>query len=182
MVYLDYSATTPVDSAVIRTFFKACKEYKKRGYDKHIFINSFPHIILSGEDFNLFMNKHYDLMEKMVIEILERPDIDLKVQRDKIYISKKHNFLLAMDDFGSRNNDFNDIYVIQPDIIKIDRGLVTDITNNKENQEVVQRLFDICSEKGIKLLAEGIETKEEYDYFVNLGVDYAQGYYISKPA
>lgn len=163
------------------TFFLATKAFRERGYEGHLFINSFPNIFLNEEDLFLFIKTNNDILENIVIEILENPSLDSIAHKKKILMSREFNSLLALDDFGTGNNGFNSIESVCPNIIKIDKSLVTDIPNNPTNQETISSLFQICKATNIKLLAEGVETEEEYNYFKNIGVDYIQGYYISKP-
>ena len=58
------------------TFFKALQEYQKRNYKEKLFINSFPHVHLSKTDLSEIISHHKDTLNKVVIEILEYPDLD----------------------------------------------------------------------------------------------------------
>ena len=68
-----------------------------------------------------------------------------------------------------------------PDIVKIDRALISNIHKNVTNQKA---LIDICNyleKKGIIILAEGVETQEEYDYLKKYPIKLMQGYFFGKP-
>ena len=68
-----------------------------------------------------------------------------------------------------------------PDIVKIDRKLISNIHKDVTNQKA---LIDICTyleKKGIIILAEGVETQEEYDYLKNYPIKLIQGYFLGKP-
>ena len=69
----------------------------------------------------------------------------------------------------------------QPDLIKIDMGLVRDIDKRKPRQAIVRGVTRICEELGIRIIAEGIETLDEYQFLQDLGINLMQGFLFSKP-
>ena len=70
----------------------------------------------------------------------------------------------------------------EPNMIKIDRSLISNIDNDKKKQNRLLDLVNDMHDKVIVVLAEGIETKEEYDFLYNAGVDFFQGYYLGRPS
>ena len=89
---------------------------------------------------------------------------------------------IAIDDYGTGQNiDEECIDFYNPDIVKIDRKLISNIHKDVTNQKA---LIDICTyleKKGIIILAEGVETQEEYDYLKNYPIKLIQGYFLGKP-
>jgi EAL domain-containing protein (putative c-di-GMP-specific phosphodiesterase class I) len=71
--------------------------------------------------------------------------------------------------------------LLQPDYLKIDRSYVQDCHTNITNQTFLYQVMERADQLGIQVLGEGIETKEEWDWLRQLGVDYGQGYFIGKP-
>ena len=69
-----------------------------------------------------------------------------------------------------------------PQIIKIDRFLITDIHKNQNKQMFVRSTIEFARLNNIKVLAEGVETSNELHTVIDLGVDYIQGYYTARPA
>ena len=67
-------------------------------------------------------------------------------------------------------------------MIKLDRKLVAGIDTNKELQKEVVGFINAFHEINVLVLAECIETEEELNYLKSVGVDFAQGYYLGKPA
>ena len=65
---------------------------------------------------------------------------------------------------------------------KLDRTLISGIDHLPDNQENVRNLVLEFHSRGILVVAEGVEEKEEFDYLVGLGVDLYQGYYLARPA
>ena len=88
-----------------------------------------------------------------------------------------------IDDFGTGNNtDISVVDTYEPIMIKLDRKLVSGIDTNKELQDKVVGFINAFHEINVLVLAECIETEEELNYLKSVGVDFAQGYYLGKPA
>jgi len=69
----------------------------------------------------------------------------------------------------------------QPDQIKIDMNLVRGIEGNGPRQAIVRAVVQVCGDLGIDVIAEGVETLAEYDFFVEHGVRLFQGYLFARP-
>jgi EAL domain-containing protein (putative c-di-GMP-specific phosphodiesterase class I) len=74
------------------------------------------------------------------------------------------------------------IDVMQPDIVKLDRELISGIDHDPEKQNNVKRIVFELHSKDMLVVAEGVEEKEEFDYLLGLGVDLFQGFYLARPA
>jgi EAL domain-containing protein (putative c-di-GMP-specific phosphodiesterase class I) len=98
----------------------------------------------------------------------------------KYYRSK--GFKIALDDVGEGYSSLNMLIELQPDIIKVDRNIISDIDTNELKESVYKALYSIAKEHDIKVLAEGVETPYELEKVKSLGVDLAQGYYFAKPS
>ena len=70
---------------------------------------------------------------------------------------------------------------LQPDVIKVDRSLITDINTNVKKQHFLTGIIDFARLNNIKVLAEGVETYDEMSVTIRRGVDYIQGFYTAKP-
>lgn len=60
--------------------------------------------------------------------------------------------------------------------------MISDINMDSKKQELLKKIIDMARSMNIKVLAEGVETKEEYNYLRNSGAGLAQGYYLGRPA
>ena len=69
-----------------------------------------------------------------------------------------------------------------PQIIKIDRSLLSGINDDATKQENCKNIIEKMHALGKRVVAEGVETKEEFDYLVSIGADLFQGYYLARPA
>jgi FOG: EAL domain len=90
-------------------------------------------------------------------------------------------FRTALDDFGAGHSNLNLLAQFRPDIIKIDMMLIRGIDHDRGRQSLIGCCVGICTEMGIDLIAEGIETRGEYEMLKTLGIDLMQGYLLAKP-
>lgn len=88
---------------------------------------------------------------------------------------------LLVDDFGSGVSSFSTIRDYDFDIIKLDMGFIQKLGNNKKNNNIVISLIELAHRLDMKVVAEGVETKEQAEFLKNYGCDYIQGFYFSKP-
>ncbi len=117
-----------------------------------------------------------DLLSKedFVIEILESVEVLHVVDRLERY--KKEGFTLALDDFIANQEQFDRYmeFFYLFDIVKFD-------IKEKVQKDLLPMIVESLKNFGIKLLAEKVETQEEYEFYKNLGFDYFQGYYFMEP-
>lgn len=94
---------------------------------------------------------------------------------------RSKGFLIALDNVSEGLDTINKIMLINPDIIKIDRAIVCDINNNTYNREVFRSIINTAKRIGAMTVAVGVETVDEVQTCMLMGVDYFQGYYFQKP-
>jgi EAL domain-containing protein (putative c-di-GMP-specific phosphodiesterase class I) len=95
---------------------------------------------------------------------------------------QEFGFMTAIDDFGMGYSGIKLLLEYQPNYIKLDRTLISNIKWDKVKQSVFFGIRRMCIELSIDIVAEGVETEEEYHWLHNAGVDIFQGYYFAKPA
>ena len=88
---------------------------------------------------------------------------------------------IAMDDFGTGYSSLSYLRNYPFDTLKIDRDFVNDITVDMANQELVNAAIAMAHGLGLKVVAEGVETKEQLAFLASQGCEIAQGYLFSKP-
>lgn len=121
--------------------------------------------------------------ESIVLEVLESELI-----RDSGDFSARMNpyrasgLTFAIDDFGAGYAGLNLLADFQPDLLKIDMNLVRGIERNGPRQAILRGIVRTCLDLGIDLIAEGVETIEEYAWFRGEGIDLFQGFLLAKPA
>lgn len=88
---------------------------------------------------------------------------------------------LAIDDFGVGYSSLLELRDFPISEVKIDRAFVMDVTTNSNSQEIIRSIVNIAKSIGAHVVAEGIETEEQFNMIAELGCDRAQGYYLCKP-
>jgi diguanylate cyclase (GGDEF)-like protein len=88
---------------------------------------------------------------------------------------------LAMDDFGTGYSSLSYLHQLSFDLLKIDRSFVCRLGQTQKDFEIVQTMVVLAFNLGIKVVAEGVETKEQLDLLRQMGCDAAQGYLFSRP-
>lgn len=88
---------------------------------------------------------------------------------------------LAIDDLGAGYSNLKYIADLTPDVVKIDRELVSAIAKGTRHRMLVSHIVDLCAGMGAKVVAEGIETVTELRAVQEAGVDFGQGYLLARP-
>ncbi|TWF93212.1 PAS domain S-box-containing protein/diguanylate cyclase (GGDEF)-like protein [Saccharopolyspora dendranthemae] len=88
---------------------------------------------------------------------------------------------LAIDDFGTGYSSLAQLRRLPLDTLKIDRSFITDLGDSNELRIIVTSIVTMAHAIGLDVVAEGVETAEQFDILKELGCDHAQGYYLSKP-
>lgn len=167
----------------VATLFGAMQAYILRGYTERVCVNSFPNDCLRQDEADVFWEYFGDsIRNRMIVENLEYPYFSYEIWLEKSKSVRSMGNLLAADDFGSGINDMERVDAMKPDIVKLDRELISGIDHDSVKQNNVTRLVLDFHSKNMLVVAEGVEEKEEFEYLIGLGVDLFQGYYLARPA
>jgi EAL domain-containing protein (putative c-di-GMP-specific phosphodiesterase class I) len=153
----------------------------------HLNLNFIPQSLPSSEESirtTLEAAKEAHLpIERIILEITER-EIILDQARFAELINEYRGLGLkvAIDDFGAGYSGLNLLSNFQPDQIKLDMALIRGIECHGPRQAIVRAIGQVCVDLGIDVIAEGVETVEEYAWLANAGVELFQGYLFAKPA
>ena len=88
---------------------------------------------------------------------------------------------VAIDDFGTGYSSLSYLKTLPIDSLKIDRGFVHDICTDDNDQKIVQTLISMAHSMGMKVVAEGVETRSQFDLLSKFGVNDIQGNLLSIP-
>ena len=94
---------------------------------------------------------------------------------------RKYGVRIVIDNFGSGYSSLKYLQEFEVDFIKIDRALVQNVFSGPQSKALLLAIITLAKNLGIKVIAEGVETKEQYEFMVNNGCDEIQGYYICRP-
>lgn len=89
---------------------------------------------------------------------------------------------IVVDDLGAGYSNLRYIADLEPEIVKLDRGLVEHLDKDKRRGKLVTSIVRLCVDLGARVVAEGIETRDELSAVMDAGVHFVQGYLIARPA
>lgn len=165
----------------------AFQRFSELALDGKLFINVSPHTIEQkchphGETLKLL--EQFNLKpEQLVIEVTERFEAtDPSLLKDSLQHYRDLGLRIAIDDLGTGHSGLKQWAELRPDIVKIDRYFISDCHNNIVKRELLRTIFEMGKATGVAIIAEGIEQHDEYILLKNLGMQYAQGYLLAKPA
>lgn len=168
--------------------FKALEQFYLCQNAYKLFINVDGNIIHDPElksGYTLNLLKRFKInAENVIFEITELNSIDVKdpqvfVQTIQHY--RDQHFQIAIDDYGCGYSGLNRVCTFNPDYLKLDIALIRDIDSDNIKKSAVASTIQFCKENAIRVIAEGIETEAELNTLIQLGVDYGQGYLLSRP-
>jgi len=120
--------------------------------------------------------------DRIVIEVTEDEVIDDHVLfAQAINKYRGDGLRVAIDDFGAGYSGLNLLADFQPDVVKLDMKLVRGVEAHGPRQAIVRAISQACNDLGINLIAEGVETLDEYLWFCDEGITLFQGYLFAKP-
>ena len=88
---------------------------------------------------------------------------------------------LSIDDFGTGYSSLSYLHRFPVNYLKIDRSFVSRMTEANDNAEIVRTIATLARNLGLEVIAEGVETQEQYQQLKALGCEYGQGYFFSYP-
>ncbi|ARP90551.1 GGDEF domain-containing protein [Bordetella genomosp. 9] len=120
---------------------------------------------------------------RIVIELTEHDPIcpDLRVLTEIFGALRAHGVRLALDDYGVGHASLQLWSEAQPDLVKIDRYFFQGIAHDERRQKLVRAVLSVAQCLGTPTIAEGIETAEDLAVVRDLGIRYAQGWFLGRP-
>jgi EAL domain-containing protein (putative c-di-GMP-specific phosphodiesterase class I) len=120
---------------------------------------------------------------RVVLEITERATLeDLTDLSERTRALRNMGFRFAVDDLGTGYAGLSSFVQLNPEIVKVDMGLVRDIHRNEMKEKVIRSIQGLCQEMRIGVVAEGVEVAEERRVLSEIGVDLLQGYAFARPS
>ena len=122
-------------------------------------------------------------INNIIFEVTESECLtDKRNLLENLKLLQEFGFMTAFDDFGMGYSGLRLLLEYQPNYIKLDRHLIGNIQWNTVKQSVFAGIKRMCDDLSITMVAEGVETFEEYTWLHNEGVDFFQGFYFARPA
>ncbi len=104
-----------------------------------------------------------------------------KAVKNMIINLRNEGFGVSIDDFGSGHSSLGMLKDFEIDVVKLDRSFFISESKNTQGELVVKGITHIVNDLGAKIIAEGIETKEQIEFLKTTNCHYVQGYYYAKP-
>jgi EAL domain-containing protein (putative c-di-GMP-specific phosphodiesterase class I) len=120
--------------------------------------------------------------DRIVLEITERTYAVYEgLFREVLSKFRSQNFRIAVDDVGTGYSNLSSLADIEPDYLKFDNVFVRGIDRRQVKQDLLEALMSFARKMHTKVIAEGIETREELRVLQSLGVPYGQGFLLARP-
>lgn len=175
----------PVGKWVLHNALQVCAQIQKTIPDFRISINLSYIQLLKSPVFDEIMDSLHAAGLKpssLIVELTESGHLENSPAVQNVWRKlKERGVTLAIDDFGTGYSNLQNIGNLRPDIVKIDRNLTTKALNNQYEHDLLVHIILMVHSIGLKLVVEGIETKEDLSRIVEMFPDYIQGYYYSRP-
>lgn len=125
----------------------------------------------------------YNVPNKLLEAEITESVIFNNLERAQEVVSGLHlyGFPVAMDDFGSGYSSLNVLKELKFDSIKLDKEFLSGFEENPRAQKVIEGAIHMIKTLGVKVVTEGVETREQADFLRKCGADLAQGYFFSRP-
>jgi diguanylate cyclase (GGDEF)-like protein len=160
--------------------------FEKKGYnDISLSINLSSKTLMSNIHFGELEDilDEYNIdYEKITIEITETSVIsDIYLAIEKLKRLKRYGLKVALDDFGTGYSSLTHLKKLPIDIIKLDKSFIKSIDVNNTDSYIIKAILGLALDLNYEVVAEGIETKEQYIFLDNNNCSLGQGFLMSRP-
>lgn len=155
------------------------------GANQWLFLNVHPEVFvdaISKSSFMVDLLAHQQMATgDIVIEVLEDAIRDEAYFTETVERMREEGFLIALDDFGAGHSNFDRVWTIGPDIVKLDRSFAIRMEHDAGARRLMPRIVNLLHEAGALVLLEGIETETQAHIALDADIDFVQGYYFARP-
>ena len=169
-----------------RCLESALRSFRSLRLEGRLFLNLLPQNLLAWPDLAAWLGR------QLAINQIDPHDVVLEVTEhglteDEVLLATAVAPLralgcdIAIDDLGAGSSGLKTWAAIRPDYVKVDRYFVTGVEEDAVRGEILRSVVDMGRVTGCRVIAEGIENREQYALLLELGVDYLQGYLLGRP-
>ena len=153
--------------------------------DYRIAINASPKQLSKAEFGKRFLEtcaRHDVSPTNLELEFTESIFVnDPTAVKRELAIIREQGVVIALDDFGTGYSSLNMLRQLPIDVLKIDRSFIKDIENSRDALDLVHHVIDIAQVLKKEVVAEGVETGEQFAVLKKVGCQFIQGYFVSPP-
>ncbi len=150
---------------------------------KPIFLNVHPQELheawIVRPDDPIFSHDHVVYLEVTESMPLTHHELCMNVLGE---LRSRANIELVVDDLGAGYSNLKRILDLEPKVVKLDRGLIVNLDKSQRQQRLVEGVVRLCVDLGATVVAEGIETNDEFNALRDTGAHYGQGFLFARPA
>lgn len=162
------------------------KAFKKNDLSGKLFLNTTPQALFDPNHRTGLTLEYLNSLgvdpKNVVIELTEHhPMVDCSIMSAALAHYRNMGFEIAIDDLGAGYSGLRRWSELRPEYVKIDRHFIQNIHSDSVKQSFVRSIIDIASGLNCKVIAEGIESREEYQVLSEIGIKLGQGYYFARP-
>lgn len=178
-----YNRLYDIEKATMFNVMEYYSRNREQFGGRKVYINTIPGHFLKDEDVDILVDKYKEYMDNFLFELTEQDSVpDDELYKIKRLCGDAKINPIAIDDYGTGHSNIVNLMRYSPQVIKIDRFLITDIHKNQNKQHFVRSTIEFAKLNEILVLAEGVETSNELHTLIDLGVDFIQGFYTGRPA
>ncbi|MDY0402526.1 bifunctional diguanylate cyclase/phosphodiesterase [Sulfurovum sp.] len=161
------------------------KRWQEKGISMPVSVNISPKNLVKPGFSKMVLRhlNHYGISSNMLeLEITERGlmlDIERTIEELNQLVGAQ--LIISIDDFGTGYSSLQYLHRLPVSLIKIDQSFILKLPNDKGAANIVEAAVTLAHKMGIKVLAEGVENQQIYDYLAKIGCDQAQGFLFSRP-
>ncbi|STX28930.1 regulatory protein (EAL domain) [Legionella beliardensis] len=175
----------PITLQLVEKTLAECAEFLHKNPSFHLGFNIAPSHFKSEtffEDFDNLCKYNAIFPKQIMLELTERELFNNVEQRIKIKMAELRNkgYLLAIDDFGTGHASISYLQHFPFNFLKIDKLFIQSIGTGAITEALNEAIISIANSLKLKIIAEGVETQEQFDYLIAKKVDFIQGWFIAK--
>lgn len=179
-------AIIPIGNWVMEESIRYYAEWKRKyGYPFIMSIN-ISAIQYKSKDFVRqlldILNRYRIEPSEIELEITESVLIeDFEEVKEKLLVLRDYGIRISLDDFGTGFSSLSYLNGLPIDTLKIDKSFVDRVETDASTRIIMESIVTMVDKLGYETVAEGVETREQFEYMQNIGCDIIQGYYLGKP-
>jgi len=155
--------------------------------DRTLFLNVHPEAAMrdarSVREFADLVRYYGLAPERLCLEVLEAPCADEGLLREAVLGYRGLGASIAMDDFGLGRSNFDRIVSLRPDVVKVDRSILTRaVGDDAKARRMLPSIIELLHEAGAQVAIEGIESASEALVSIESGADHLQGFHFAPPS
>lgn len=182
----EFGMSSSIDLWVLNNTMKYMDKTRDSQPEQRFAINLTPASICRSDMAKIIKNmliQHGILPEQIILEVTETDELTNNLQAEKTLDAlQRLGCKIAIDDFGTGYASYARLKTMRADILKIDGSFIRNINSSEMDYKIVESICELARMKNMTLVAEFVETEDIRQTLFRMGIDYAQGYLIGKPA